>query len=275
MDLDQAKAHLKEHGYVSFPAVITKEKAAQALNLLWAAKASAESRGEPAHIPFLDPNPNNVRVFNLVEADEVFRELVSHSTAIEFVKAVFGQTFLLSNLTANIARPGSQSMALHSDQSLNLPAPWQGTTVMSVGWCLTDVKRENGATLYIPGSHKWTSHIDVPENAPDLLVPLEGKAGDIIIMDGRLWHTSGCNVTEDQDRALMLAYYAAPYMRTIMNWSVKLSKELQDTLSPEMKDWLGLASYANIPVVGDLRYMSQQYPNGVAKQAQSQIVRSG
>ncbi|KAI1824547.1 phytanoyl-CoA dioxygenase family protein [Xylaria intraflava] len=263
-DLDQAKAHLKEYGCVSIPAVITREKAAHALSALWAAKEGAESRGEPAHIPFLDPNPNNVRVFNLVEADEIFRELVAHPTAIELVKAVFGETFLISNLSANIARPGSRSMALHSDQSLNLPEPWAGTTVMNVCWCLTDVTRENGATMYIPGSNKWTSHRDIPENAPDLLVPLEGKAGDIIIMDGRVWHTSGCNTTEDQDRALVFAFYTAPYMRTVVNWTAKLPRELQDTLSQEMKDWMGLAPFGNIPVVGDLRYISQQYPPRVS-----------
>jgi ectoine hydroxylase-related dioxygenase (phytanoyl-CoA dioxygenase family) len=49
--------------------------------------------------------------------------------------------------------------------------------------------------MYIPGSNKWTCREEVPANAPELLVPLEAEAGDIIVIDGRLWHTSGSNIT--------------------------------------------------------------------------------
>ncbi|RYP09157.1 hypothetical protein DL765_008548 [Monosporascus sp. GIB2] len=261
MNLDQAKAHLKEHGWVTIPSVISKKVAAQALDCLWKAKEAAESRGEPSFIPYLDPNPSNVRVFNLMERDQIFRDLVSHPVAVEMVKAVFGDSFLISNLSANIARPGSQSMALHSDQAFSFPEPWQGIWVMNVIWCLTDVTRENGATLHIPGSNKWTTRNEVPKNAPELLVPFEGKAGDIIVMDGRVWHTSGSNVTKDQDRAMLFAYYTYPMMRPVVNWTAKLPKQLQDTLSADMRQWLALDAFGNVPVLGDMRYMSQQFPS--------------
>lgn len=70
------------------------------------------------------------------------------------VKSVLGEGFLISNFTANIARPGSQSMALHSDQSLDFPDPWKDIWALNAIWCLTDVTKENGATLHIPGSNK-------------------------------------------------------------------------------------------------------------------------
>ncbi|EXF84606.1 phytanoyl-CoA dioxygenase [Colletotrichum fioriniae PJ7] len=98
-----------------------------------------------------------------------------------------------------------------------------------------------------------------------MLVPFEAKVGDIIVMDGRVWHTSGSNVTEDQDRALLFGYYTAPFMRQQVNWTAKLPKEVQDTCSEELKEWLGLNPVGNIGMTGDLRYMSVQYPDDKKK----------
>lgn len=261
-ELEQAKAHLREHGWAKLNSVLSQDEVKTALDRLWKAKADADARGQDSFVPFLDPNPNNVRVFFLMEVDQIFRDLISHPTAIELVKAVLGENFLISNFTANIARPGSESMSLHSDQSLVFPDPWNDVWALNVIWCLTEVEEENGATLYIPGSNKWTSRKDVPANAPSLLQPFEGKAGDIIVMDGRVWHTSGTNRTRDpgRDRAQLFGYYTKPFMRQQINWTAKLPKEIQDSLSDDMRNWLGLNYMANVDMVGDWRYMSVQYP---------------
>jgi fumagillin biosynthesis dioxygenase len=76
-DLEEAKAHLKEHGWARVPSVLTKEEAAQALDRLWKAKEAAEARGEETYLSFLDPNPSNVRVFYLMELDKIFRDMIS------------------------------------------------------------------------------------------------------------------------------------------------------------------------------------------------------
>ncbi|KAI0476106.1 putative phytanoyl-CoA dioxygenase [Xylariaceae sp. FL0804] len=257
----QAREHFKEHGWAHIPSLLSQEQADEVLRKLWDTKAAAEARGDETHLPFLDPNASNIRVFYLMELDKVFRDLIFHPTALEMAEAVLGDGFIISNFTANIARPGSRSMALHSDQSLVFEEPWKKVQAMNVIWCLTDVHKDNGATMYIPGSNKIVSRDELPLDAPSRLVPFEAKAGDIIVMDGRVWHTSGSNVTKDQDRALLFGYYTSPHIRQQVNWTAKLPKNIQDSLSPEQKTMLGLDPVANLSLAGDLRYLEQQYPN--------------
>ena len=228
---------------------------------LWNAKKTAEARGDQSYLEHLDPNPSNVRVFGLLELDPVFRELISHPKIIEMVKHILGEDFIISNFTANIARPGAQSMALHSDQSIIVSGPWIQTWVLNAIWCLSDVYKENGATLYIPGSNKWTTRGEVPTNASDMLIPFEAKAGDVILMDGKVWHTSGSNVTKDVDRPLMFGAYSAGFIRPQSNWNASLSPETQNSVSDEMRDWLGLGPKGNVGKTGEIQYnyLSKQF----------------
>lgn len=258
--LAEAKARLAREGWCVAPGVLSPKRARDVLDRLWAAAEESERRGAPTYMPVLDPNPSNVRVFHLLELDAVFRDLIQHPLAVDLVRAVVGPAFLISNFTGNIARPGSRSMALHSDQSLVVPPPWVEPWAVNIIWCLTDVTFENGATLYIPGSHLWQSRADVPESANERLTPFEAEAGSILVMDGRMWHTSGANITPDQDRALLFGYYTAPFLRPQVNWNAALSAKTQAALDPQMHDWLGLGVTANSGLAADLRYLDQQFP---------------
>jgi ectoine hydroxylase-related dioxygenase (phytanoyl-CoA dioxygenase family) len=255
----EARAQLDQEGWCVVPDVLDSEGAQAVLDRLWAAARANEQLGEATYMPALDPNASNVRVFYLLERDPVFRELIQHPTAVEMVRAVLGPEFLISNFTANIARPGSRSMALHSDQSLVVPEPWLAPWSVNIIWCLTDVTRENGATLFIPGSHRWRTRADVPADAVSRLRPFEARAGSIVVMEGRMWHTSGANVTPDQDRALLFGYYSAPFLRPQVNWNACLSAENQASLSPQMRQWLGLEITANTGLTADLRYLEDQF----------------
>jgi len=257
--LAAAKAQLQEEGWCVLPDVLDAGRSRQVLDRLWAAAGESERRGVSTFMPVLDPNASNVRVFFLLELDPVFRELIAHPTAVEMVQSLLGREFLISNFTANIARPGSKSMALHSDQSLVVPEPWVEPWALNIIWCLTDVTFENGATLFIPGSHRWQGRGDVPADAVKRLQPFEAKAGSIIVMEGRIWHTSGANITPDQDRALLFGYYTRPFLRQQVNWNAGLSAATQASLTPQMRRWLGLDLTANTGDAPDLRYLEDQF----------------
>lgn len=64
------------------------------------------------------------------------------------------------------------------------------------------------------------------------------------MIDGRVWHRSRAKITQAQNRALLFGYHTAPHLRQQVNWTEKLSKEVQDSLSPEMTEWIGVSLIA-------------------------------
>jgi hypothetical protein len=243
-----ALGQLRDEGWCVVPDVLDAGAAREALDRLWTAADEYARRGNATHIPYLDPNSANVRVFDLLDIDPLFRDLIRHDLALDFVRAAIGPDFLISNFTANIARPGSGSMSLHSDQALVVPEPWLDAWSVNIIWCLTNVRSDNGATLFIPGSHRVTRLSELGPDAAARLTPFEAKAGSLIAMDGRLWHTSGRNITIDEDRALLFGYYARSFLRPQVNWNVVLSQDVQRSLDPDFRRLLGLDAAANFSV---------------------------
>lgn len=249
---DSAKAQLLDEGWCVVPDVLSKQEAAHVLDRLWVAAEEYRRRGRDTHIAALDPNASNVRVFELIDIDPIFRELIRAPIAYELVRTLLGWDFLISNFTANIARPGSRSMRLHSDQAIVVPEPWLAPWSINVIWCLTDVRGENGATLFIPGSHKVTRLAELGAEPASRLRAFEAKAGSVVAMDGRIWHTSGANVTVDEDRALLFGYYSRAFLRPQVNWNALLSPAVQSELDAEFRYRLGLDAPANVNLAPDI-----------------------
>lgn len=263
-DIEARHKEFQDNGWTVIPNVLDGARTQEVLDKLWGAAKESERREQGStFMPRLDPNESNVRVFYLMELHSIFLELISHPVSVDIVSRILGNDFLISNFTANIARPGSKSMGLHSDQSLQCPDPWVQTAALNCIWALNDVYKENGATMYIPGSHKWVTRHDVPDDAEKMLQPFEAKAGSIIVMDGRLWHTSGSNTTKDKDRALLFGAYNAPWLRGQINWTAGLSEESKNKCSDELKEWLGLNIKANS---GRVKGVNRVYSEGESGQ---------
>ena len=231
---------LARDGVAIVPGVLSPDEAAEALEHLWAAAPESVARGIPAHIDVLDPNDANVRIFDLIAIDPFFGDLIAHPVADRIMSDLLGPDYIVSNFTANIARPGSRSMGVHSDTALVLPEPWLAPVSANVIWCLTDVHPDNGATLHIPGSHRYRTRDEVPADPMAHMVPFSAPAGSIMVMEGRVWHTSGANVTAHEDRALLFGYYTKPFIRPQWNFTAALAPERQAEMSELMRYRLGL-----------------------------------
>ncbi len=77
-------------GCCVIPGVLTAAETERARERLWAAAKKSDRLGVPTRQIGLDPNEHNVRVFYLLERDAIFRELIQHPTAIEFVTTLLG-----------------------------------------------------------------------------------------------------------------------------------------------------------------------------------------
>ena len=236
---------LEHSGFCVVPGVLDAEQVFTVRQRLLAAARVFEASGASTFMPELDPNAHNVRVFNLIGLDAVFRRLILHPTALEYVKRLLGEHYMVSNFTANIALPGSGSMPIHSDLGFVAPAPWLAPHSMNIIWCLDDVDELNGATRYIPDSHRFQNLDDLPNAPMQYTVAFEAAAGSIIAVDGRMWHTSGANITEDRERAMLFGYYSADFLRPQVNWNALLNAELQDSLDAELFARLGLGTEGN------------------------------
>lgn len=265
-DADAARADLDRHGCAILAGVLDGAAVKEVRERLLAAARASEARGVPTRGYAFDPDEHNQRVFNLIDLDPLFVDLVSRPIALDFVRHLLGDSFLLSNFSANITAPGSQPMQLHADQGYVLP-PWPARPLAcNVAWILDDFTVENGGTRYVPGSH-LTGHGPDPRRsyASD---PVPAPAGSLLVMDGRLWHQTGANTSRDQTRAALFGYYVLRWLRPQVNWNVSLSPETVATLSPAFLDMLGYYT-------GNTEYQINTARNGTGSAPATRPARSG
>jgi ectoine hydroxylase-related dioxygenase (phytanoyl-CoA dioxygenase family) len=283
-DVHSAKEDLDTHGYCLLRDALTKEEVAIASRRLQEQAKAEQQLGVsfhdsgPSH-DVLDPKGYfrhkafssehggvNQRVFMLINKGACFRDLVIHARIDKLVGHVLGKDFILSTLTANIARIGGVRMGLHTDQwwmpqpvrpgsdyirpsmitrhpaasfvspdtSLGIAPP----VVVTALWMLSDFTSGNGATEVVPGSHLSGAYARPADQERYNIVQPEAPAGTLLVFDGRLWHGTGAN-TEGPDRLAVLATYCAPQFRQQENQTLGLDPALWDSLPEEMKARLG------------------------------------
>jgi len=187
------------------------------------ARVTEQARGEDAQGLGFHDGKANQRIWMLPNKGRIFRDLMLDPLVDTFMGALLGKDFLLSSLTANIARPGGVPMYLHSDQGYVdfwTPKP----LVANIAWMLDDFTDANGGTRLVPGSHLKSERVDY---ALADTVAAEGPAGAALIFDGRLTHGTGANVTEDQERRVILSYHCRPFVRQQENYFLGLDPEIR------------------------------------------------
>jgi ectoine hydroxylase-related dioxygenase (phytanoyl-CoA dioxygenase family) len=248
MITEEMRRGLEEDGFCVVQDALSKDELARARDALECGAEMTRQMLGSSHDARLDPNAANIRVYNLPAVDPIFIELLRRPDALAAARAVLGPNVLVSNFTANIALPGSGSMRLHADQALVMPPPWLHPWALNIIWCLDDVREANGATRYLPGSHRFRTLEDVPSDALERTLPFEAPAGSFIAMEGRLWHTSGRNVTADERRRMLFAYYSTDFIRQQANWAFTLPPEVMDGMDAETRALFGLEAMGNVRI---------------------------
>ncbi len=233
-------AQMGEQGWVIVPDVFDGRALAALRDGLEVATDAARAEGQLMFREGVDPNDRSVRVLQLLGRHPSFEAMVDHPVVRALVVPVLGDRYLLSSLSANISRPGSRSMGLHNDLMAVLPEPWPAPYGVNLFICLDDMDEENGATRYVPGSHRLATSETASSMGLDDTLPLPASAGSIVAMDGRLWHTSGANRSADRPRRVLISFYVSSFIRTQYNWSTLLPTAVKDGLTASTRELLGL-----------------------------------
>lgn len=133
--------------------------------------------------------------------------------------------------------PGQGAQPLHRDDFVFL---WEHPTYgrearVQIMLAVSDFTEANGATLVIPGSHRWDD-----ERAPrrEDAVSAEMKAGSALIWVGSIYHAGGQN-TSDQPRTGITMSYDLANLRQEENQLLSLPLETVRNMPEQMQRLLG------------------------------------
>jgi len=249
--LQPAFDRLERDGFAVVPDVLTAEGVARVRSRL-VELARLEREAGIDHDPKWEDGPRNQRVFGLLNKGAEFAELVEHPVALAIMEHLLDPMFLLSSITANITGPGGHPMYLHYDQDY-VPLPWPPfPLVANLIWMLDDFTEDNGATRFIPGSHRedhtgWSA--EAMSRRGGETVAVGGRAGSLVCLDGRVLHQTGANTTTDELRHGVIAYYCQPWIRQQENASLSILPEVWPTLTPRVRELVGLKMYRGLGCV--------------------------
>jgi ectoine hydroxylase-related dioxygenase (phytanoyl-CoA dioxygenase family) len=234
---DQEKAHLDEYGYVLLKGVFTSDLADEMRErALEFARQDRERLKEKASV-YLDGKSQ--RVWNLVNKGKIFEDTVQFERIMNFHEYMLGKDCILSSYSANIIGPGSIASGLHIDYPMGaMPRPLPDWTFCSNSvYLLTDFTIENGGTVVIPGSNR-RDHGPSRDTPTDGKQQVEANKGDVIIVNGRIWHGSGANTT-DAARIALLCFYCRSWMTPQQDHSRMVDQEIWDRASPTLRRLMG------------------------------------
>jgi ectoine hydroxylase-related dioxygenase (phytanoyl-CoA dioxygenase family) len=147
---------------------------------------------------------STTRVNDFVNRGPEFDELYVFKPIIEACKHIIAQPFKLSTMHARTLRPYSPAQNLHVDFQRDA----QGWPMLGFIIMVDEFRHDNGATRFVPGSHKWPTMPDDFPPAMDYDGQLWacGPAGSVIIYNGSIWHGHSANLTGEPRRSIQGAY---------------------------------------------------------------------
>jgi ectoine hydroxylase-related dioxygenase (phytanoyl-CoA dioxygenase family) len=137
------------------------------------------------------------------------------------------------------------------------PLPWpHPEVVMNSMWALDDFTEENGATRFVPGSHRWGrgGTADRQPTDDDPVVRAVMPAGSVAFYVGTIWHGGGANRTERTRTGVILEYVAA-WLRAQETHLLAVPRETAAALPERLQELLGYNIYP--PFLG---YVDGRHP---------------
>ncbi|HUA29349.1 MAG TPA: phytanoyl-CoA dioxygenase family protein [Streptosporangiaceae bacterium] len=194
------------------------------------------------------------RIYALFAKTRTFDQAAIHPLVLEVLGQVLGHYQLSAPVGISIG-PGEQAQILHRDDAVYpLPQP-SPTVVVNTMWPLDAFTSDNGATRFIPGSHRWAAG---RQPSPDDEVETATLApGSVMFYLGSLWHGGGANHT-DRPRLGVILEYVAAWLRPQENHCLAVPRSVVRQLPERLQELLGYNIYP--PFLG---YVDGTHPRKV------------
>jgi ectoine hydroxylase-related dioxygenase (phytanoyl-CoA dioxygenase family) len=225
---------LAQHGYVILEKVIGGET-------LERMRAAIDAINEQTRLGIYEFEGHNThRAYCVVSKTREFDELVMNRRVLAVIEAYFGETPQLSASMGMTIYEGQTAQPLHQDSGhYNLPWPRPPLEVNSI-WAFDDFTAENGATRFIPASHKIHGE-RCPEGETSIA---RMSAGSVLIYDGSLWHGGGASTAKGARRRCINNIFTRQWLRQQDNIYLSIPKETAVNLPKLMQRLLGYWIYS-------------------------------
>ncbi|RFU33725.1 hypothetical protein B7463_g2641, partial [Scytalidium lignicola] len=191
------------------------------------------------------------RASGLIDISDGCVELVTVPLFIDVANAILSSEFTywlsqdkitvktkptISSTVGFRVNPGGTQQRLHRDDIDSHHVDANNPMMMGCVTALTKTTKENGATIVIPGSHKWG-----PERCPyeHESVPAELEPGSALIFLGHTYHAGGGNTTVNEARETVGMFLCKSYYRQAENQYLMVPPEKAKRFSPQVQRLLG------------------------------------
>ena len=201
------------------------------------------------HLPSIFDQGRSQRIFNLINKDSAFAQLIEHPLLLGLVDAELGRDAVLLDVSVNYVGARTDSGGWHLDSPITTiaePLP-DFTLAIQTAWMLDDFTADNGATHVGRGSHLTRALPPKGQGRLDNEVVLEGPAGSLAVWLSQTWHRHGANVT-DAARTGVIIQYGRAWVKPFVDLRTPMTADFAAQLSPRLRYMMGCN--ANAPVRG-------------------------
>lgn len=186
------------------------------------------------------------RVGALSARSAAFRELVVHPTMLEvsahFLRPHCARMQLMYTQLIELGT-GETRQPLHRDDEV---WPWPrspGEEWAAIGmWAVSNFDTDNGATLVVPGSHRWDRE---RQAQPKEIAIASMPKGSLLLHLGSVLHGGGDNQS-GQARLGVTMNYSLGWLRQVENQYLVAPPDVARSYSPALQELLGYAVHGRI-----------------------------
>ena len=241
LGLEKNVVEIEEQGFTVVPGAIPMDMVEYMREVIL--RQSSDKTGKELDLHNWDDGTVREGCYLLYE-DPIFEKLAQNEYTVALMRYLLGRSMVLSTMASHVRAKGDPSLRLHTDQwTLQLSNP---VSVAVANYALVDYERDLGAFAVVPGSNQFLRRPVSEQESnvytnPDC-VPLEMKAGSVVVTAGCTWH--GCYERKVPGLRVNAAVaYCRSYIRTQEFIREGVTQDMLDRNPPEFADLLGINNF--------------------------------